>query len=39
VEVAVTDIITDAKELKILGLEGAYTQLLVDNMPLMSALM
>lgn len=38
VEVAVTDIITDAKELKILGLEGAYTQLLVDNMPLMSGL-
>ncbi|HMT11411.1 MAG TPA: carboxypeptidase-like regulatory domain-containing protein, partial [Ignavibacteria bacterium] len=38
VEVAVTDIITDAKELKILGLEGAYTQLLVDNMPLMTGL-
>jgi len=38
VEVAVTDIITDAKELKILGLEGAYTQLLVDNMPLLSGL-
>ncbi|MCC6865524.1 MAG: carboxypeptidase-like regulatory domain-containing protein [Ignavibacteria bacterium] len=38
VEVAVTDIITDAKELKILGLEGAYTQLLIDNMPLMSGL-
>jgi outer membrane receptor for ferrienterochelin and colicin len=38
VEVAVTDIITDSKELKILGLEGAYTQILVDNMPLMSGL-
>ncbi len=38
VEVAVTDIITDAKELKMLGLEGAYTQLLVDNMPLLSGL-
>lgn len=38
VEVAVTDIITDAKELKILGLEGAYTQLLIDNMPLMNGL-
>lgn len=38
VEVAVTDIITDAKELKILGLEGAYTQLLVDNMPLLTGL-
>lgn len=38
VEVAVTDIITDSKELKILGLEGAYTQLLVDNMPLLTGL-
>jgi outer membrane receptor for ferrienterochelin and colicins len=38
VEVAVTDIITDSKELKILGLEGAYTQLLVDNMPLLNGL-
>lgn len=38
VEVAVTDIITDSKELKILGLEGAYTQLLIDNMPLMNGL-
>lgn len=38
VEVAVTDIITDSKELKMLGLEGAYTQILVDNMPLMSGL-
>ncbi len=38
VEVAVTDIITDSKELKILGLEGAYTQLLIDNMPLMTGL-
>jgi outer membrane receptor for ferrienterochelin and colicins len=38
VEVAVTDIITDSKELKILGLEGAYTQLLVDNMPVMTGL-
>ena len=38
VEVAVTDILTDSKELKILGLEGAYTQLLIDNMPLMSGL-
>jgi outer membrane receptor for ferrienterochelin and colicin len=38
VEVAVTDIITDSKELKILGLEGAYTQILVDNLPLMTGL-
>lgn len=38
VEVAVTDIITDSKELKLLGLEGVYTQILVDNMPLMNGL-
>ncbi len=38
VEVAVTDILTDSKELKILGLEGAYTQILIDNTPLMSGL-
>ena len=38
VEVAVTDIITDSKELKILGLEGVYTQILTDNMPLFSGL-
>ncbi|MEO8446910.1 MAG: carboxypeptidase-like regulatory domain-containing protein [bacterium] len=38
VEVAVTDIITDSKELKILGLEGAYTQILIDNMPMMNGL-
>jgi hypothetical protein len=38
VEVAVTDIITDSKELKILGLEGAYTQILIDNTPMMNGL-
>jgi len=38
VEVAVTDIITDSKELKILGLEGSYTQILIDNMPMMNGL-
>ncbi|MBK8983138.1 MAG: TonB-dependent receptor [Ignavibacteria bacterium] len=38
VEVAVTDILTDSKELKILGLEGAYTQILIDNVPLLSGL-
>ncbi|MEZ4690900.1 MAG: TonB-dependent receptor [Ignavibacteria bacterium] len=38
VEVAVTDIINDIKELKLLGLEGVYTQILVDNMPLMNGL-
>ncbi|MCX7878399.1 MAG: TonB-dependent receptor, partial [Ignavibacteria bacterium] len=35
VEVAVSDILSDSKELKILGLEGVYTQILVDNMPLL----
>ncbi|MGV8019270.1 MAG: carboxypeptidase-like regulatory domain-containing protein [Ignavibacteria bacterium] len=38
VDVAVTDILTNTKELKVLGLEGAYTQVLVDNMPIMSGL-
>jgi len=38
VEVAVTDIITDSKELKMLGLEGVYTQILTDNMPIFSGL-
>ncbi|MCI0473626.1 MAG: TonB-dependent receptor [Ignavibacteria bacterium] len=38
VDVAVTDILTNTKELKVLGLEGAYTQVLVDNSPLMSGL-
>jgi len=38
VDVAVTDILTNTKELKVLGLEGAYTQVLIDNSPLMSGL-
>ncbi len=38
VDVAVTDILTNTKELKVLGLEGSYTQVLVDNMPIMSGL-
>lgn len=38
VDVAVTDILTNTKELKVLGLEGAYTQILIDNMPIMSGL-
>lgn len=38
VEVAVTDILTDSKELKILGLEGVYTQILIDNVPLLTGL-
>jgi outer membrane receptor for ferrienterochelin and colicins len=38
VDVAVTDILTNTKELKVLGLEGSYTQILVDNMPIMTGL-
>lgn len=38
VEVAVTDIITDSKEMKVLGLEGAYTQILIDNLPILDGL-
>jgi len=38
VDVTVTDILTNTKELKVLGLEGSYTQILVDNMPIMTGL-
>lgn len=38
VDVAVTDILTNTKELKVLGLEGSYTQVLIDNMPIMTGL-
>jgi outer membrane receptor for ferrienterochelin and colicin len=38
VDVAVTDILTNTKELKVLGLEGEYTQILVDNLPLVTGL-
>lgn len=38
IDVAVTDILTNTKELKVLGLEGAYTQILVDNLPIMTGL-
>jgi len=38
VDVAVTDILTNTKDIKVLGLEGAYTQILIDNMPLMTGL-
>lgn len=38
VDVAVTDILTNTKELKVLGLEGSYTQVLIDNMPTMTGL-
>lgn len=38
VDVAVTDILTNTKELKVLGLDGEYTQILVDNLPLVTGL-
>lgn len=38
VDVAVTDILTNTKELKVLGLEGSYTQILIDNLPVMNGL-
>src|SRR4030095_1549742 len=38
VDVQVTDLLTDSKELKLLGLEGAYSTILVDNMPVMGGL-
>lgn len=34
VDVVVTDILTNTKELKLLGLEGQYTQVLIDNLPI-----
>lgn len=34
VDAAVTNVVTDAKELRILGLSGVYNQLLFDGMPL-----
>lgn len=38
VEVAVTDIVTNTKEMQILGLDGSYTQILIDGIPNMSGL-
>lgn len=38
VEVAVTDIVTNTKEMQILGLDGSYTQILIDGIPSMSGL-
>lgn len=38
VEVAVTDIVTNTKEMQILGLDGSYTQILMDGIPNMSGL-
>lgn len=38
VEVAVTDIVNNTKEMQILGLDGSYTQILIDGIPNMSGL-
>lgn len=38
VDVVVTDILTNTKELKLLGLEGTYTQVLVDNLPIVTGI-
>ncbi|MDF1696088.1 MAG: carboxypeptidase-like regulatory domain-containing protein [Saprospiraceae bacterium] len=34
VDAATTNVVTDAKELRILGLSGVYNQILIDGMPL-----
>jgi len=36
VDVAVTDVISDSKELKLLGTEGSFTQTLIDGIPLIT---
>lgn len=38
VDANVTNVVTDAKELRILGLSGVYNQVLVDGMPLIQGL-
>ena len=38
VEANVTNVVTDAKELRILGLSGVYNQVLVDGLPLIQGL-
>lgn len=38
VEANVTNVVTDAKELRILGLSGVYIQVLVDGLPLIQGL-
>ncbi len=36
VDAATTNVITDAKELRVLGLSGVYNQVLIDGMPLIT---
>jgi len=38
VEVAVTDIVNNTKEMQMLGLDGSYTQILIDGIPNMTGL-
>lgn len=38
VDAATTNVITDAKELRVLGLSGVYNQILIDGMPLVQGL-
>lgn len=38
VNAATTNVITDAKELRVLGLSGVYNQILIDGMPLVQGL-
>lgn len=38
VEIKETDVINKTKELKLLGVNGSYTQILIDNVPMMSGL-
>ena len=38
VDVSFTDAITGAKQIQMLGLDGVYTQILFENMPLLRGL-
>lgn len=38
VDISVTDVITDSKQLKILGIDGVYTVTLINGMPALSGL-
>lgn len=38
VDISVTDVITDSKQLKMLGLDGVYTETLVNGIPTLSGL-
>lgn len=38
VDISVTDVITDSKQLKILGIDGVYTETLINGIPALSGL-